>query len=402
MKTATIDTSTITGYIRDLIIDNRQFISPDRGALLNSAGCSLFLYHYAEAYEDDLAYDQAGLFSQPLFDGVRNYQLEAPGTVSICSGVIGSAWALRHLKQEGFIDFGNELDHIDQVAVEFYNRMAALGNYDYLHGALGALFYLLSATKDAHRLKVLHSLLGHLLENCNRTDELLYLSDFDMQKNVVNNGIINLGLSHGTPSLIPVLCKAVQYDTSFAYLLPSIEKLSNTIIAMKNRSNTGSIYPYRSVLGQHADFKTRLGWCYGDLGIAVSLYQAAEVLKSGSLKSHCYEIFERASSRRSLEEGQVRDAALCHGAAGISHLFREAAKWYQNDPGFSATADYWLDISNDLIQPYQSVITGRSKFHQEHGFLNSFSLLEGLSGIGLAYLSKIHHSSNWQHILLLP
>jgi hypothetical protein len=64
----------------------------------------------------------------------------------------------------------------------------------------------------------------------------------------------------------------------------------------------------------------RLAWCYGDAGTAVVLLRAADVLDDREVRTAGCELAALAA-RRAPEDAGVRDATLCHGAAGLVHLF---------------------------------------------------------------------------------
>jgi hypothetical protein len=65
---------------------------------------------------------------------------------------------------------------------------------------------------------------------------------------------------------------------------------------------------------------SRLAWCYGDPGVAAALLVAAQAVGEKSRERQALEIALHAAARPP-EQARVVDAGLCHGAAGLGHLF---------------------------------------------------------------------------------
>src|SRR5438093_719443 len=65
---------------------------------------------------------------------------------------------------------------------------------------------------------------------------------------------------------------------------------------------------------------TRVAWCYGDLGIAVALFLAARCVNESSWQNEALALARNVAGRPPEQSG-VKDCGLCHGAAGVGHLF---------------------------------------------------------------------------------
>jgi len=150
--------------------------------------------------------------------------------------------------------------------------------------------------------------------------------------------------------------------------------------------------------------KSRMGWCYGDLGIATVLYQAGKALKEESWINKALEILLfAATQRRNLEDNAVKDAGLCHGAAGIGHLFYRMW-WDTKLPEFKAAADYWFDQTLKMAT-FEDGLAGFKAYEvyeEKPRWTNQYDLIIGVSGIGLAMLSYYHETEpTWDECLLL-
>ena len=85
---------------------------------------------------------------------------------------------------------------------------------------------------------------------------------------------------------------------------------------------------------------TRLAWCYGDLGIAFALYRAARARG----RDDPAEALALARNRgtETQEQAGVLDAGLCHGTAGVAHLYMRRHR-ASGDAELGQAARIWLD-----------------------------------------------------------
>ena len=94
-----------------------------------------------------------------------------------------------------------------------------------------------------------------------------------------------------------------------------------------------------------------------------------------------------ATKRRDLQDNFVQDAGLCHGTAGIGHIFYRMW-WNTRMPEFKAAADYWFEQTLKMAR-FPDGLAGFKAWHSEKygGWVKDYGLLEGVSGIGLALLT---------------
>jgi lantibiotic modifying enzyme len=118
----------------------------------------------------------------------------------------------------------------------------------------------------------------------------------------------------------------------------------------------------------------RSAWCYGDPGVAVALLAAGR-------REEALEV-ARAAASRPLENCGVVDGGLCHGAAGLLHVFNRLHQATGEDI-LAEAARRWFDQA--LVLPVD-----------EDGFL------EGRAGVGLALLAAATAiEPAWDRVLLL-
>jgi hypothetical protein len=178
-------------------------------------------------------------------------------------------------------------------------------------------------------------------------------------------GYVDLGVAHGVAGALAVLgaCDGVQALTAAHRAL--VERAVDWLLA--RQLPDGALRFPQWISPTEAPARARLGWCYGDLGIACALDGVAASLGRADWRAAARDLARRAAAVASDESGVV-DAGLCHGAAGVAHLF---ARLHQRhgDELFAGAARAWY--ARALAMPASGA----------PGFLG------GAAGVGLALLS---------------
>ena len=145
--------------------------------------------------------------------------------------------------------------------------------------------------------------------------------------------------------------------------------------------------------------KGRLAWCYGDLGIGMALWQSGKAVDNKGWKEKGLEILLQSTKRRDLKESLVSDAGICHGSAGVALIFR---RMYLETciEEFNEATNYWITKTLDFAHFVDGLAGYKTKLASE--WKCDYSLLTGISGIGLVLLSYIENNQQkWDEILLL-
>ena len=124
------------------------------------------------------------------------------------------------------------------------------------------------------------------------------------------------------------------------------------LLSRKLPANGESVFPPAWGPGAEAQSDAR-AWCYGDPGIAAALLLAARAagrarLGGGSPRPRPHR------GAAAAETSGVVDAGLCHGAAGLGHLFNRLHQ-ATGDPELLAAARAWLGRALDLREPGRGV-----------------------------------------------
>jgi len=112
----------------------------------------------------------------------------------------------------------------------------------------------------------------------------------------------------------------------------------------------------------------------------------------------------RHAAMRDTEVAGVRDAGLCHGAAGVGHVFN---RFYQatGDPVIGEAARFWFDRCLDMQRPDEG-IAGFSAWWKPIGKTAARwtalpGFLMGAAGIGLALLGAVTPTEpEWDCVLM--
>jgi hypothetical protein len=208
---------------------------------------------------------------------------------------------------------------------------------------------------------------------------------------------INLGLAHGLPGVIGMLAlaRAALADRAIAGGggaggprsggAMSAELLDGAVrwlLASRLPEDTASWFPAWVDPGV-ARVPGRQGWCYGDAAIARVLWLAAEAADEPAWRRIALQVARRAAARP-LPEGGELDAGLCHGSAGLGHIFNH--HWQATgERVFADAARRWFRLALARL---------------DH--LSGDGLLSGKTGVALALLHAVTpRAPTWDRVLLL-
>lgn len=321
-----------------------------------------------------------------------------------CEGASGFGWVLDHLEQENFIESDNDsfLSQFDQQIYTAMSGSLSIGNYDFLYGAIGNALYFLNRYKNTKEIKLKQKYEAillefiFLLEKISVKDEDKTKWFYVLSKSESKN--CSLGLCHGISSIIAFLSKLHNFAVFKEKTAPLLQNSINYLLSLKNKNEDAfSLFPNFSINSQDSLRRSRLAWCYGDLGIGITLLQAAKSIGDSVLSELALSILKHAAQRRTTEQTLMEGTSICHGTYGAAKIFHRAHLMTQEEI-FRQAAEYWIQeglratiCKNDQldIQSWQSSV-------------KSLTLLDGVCGIGLVildYLTGI--DSHWDECLLI-
>ena len=228
-------------------------------------------------------------------------------------------------------------------------------------------------------------------------NEALALHDEALATFLRSNTISRPGAAHGSAGVIAALTACVRFGCCTTRSTKILRLATTALTASCIETAEGKRMPLLFGLDrpQHQS-----GWCNGDLGVAVILYNSGRVLKHRVLMSLALELARR-EARQALS-GKVRspsNPALCHGHAGRAHLFNRL---------YQATGDRLLRraalfaLSECLrLRVAGSGVGGFVVVEDEKPPILVRGFLQGAAGIALALLAATGDTdSTWDQVLI--
>lgn len=391
---------TITNISKILSADN-NLDNKNSGLLTGAAGTALFFHHLNQIIPNESHHDNCLRYIEKSIDAIENQQLG----YTFCSGISGIAWGLEYFSEQELFEVGEE-DFLSELDIQLYNcSMSDIenNNVDFLHGGVGGIAYFLNRLPNIYAENCLQDFAHLLWEKAEKEkNEIKWKNSFNQERTepYLIKGY-NLGLSHGIPSIISVLIKIYNKNIAKNKCKELISGSIEWLLNQKLPTSYDSIFP-NSVGSTIEMNNSRLSWCYGDLGIASTLWQAGKVLNNEIWKQEAINILLHSSKRKDLKENSILDAALCHGTAGIAHIFNR----FYKETGiktFDKSRWYWLEQTLKMAK-WEDGLAGYKTWQGDQGWQNEGGLLEGIAGIGLALLGFLTDDVNdlaWDSCLLL-
>jgi lantibiotic biosynthesis protein len=306
-------------------------------------------------------------------------------------GFLSIAWTVEHLHHDqGGDDDPNE--EIDRALYELLAKTPWRGEYDLTSGLAGFGAYALERWPGSMASACLSRV-------CERLEELAMPQDVGIawptaewnlrpeEQQSFPHGMVNLGVAHGLPGVLPVLARAAAVGVTAEPARALLRGAVAWLLSRKLSAHQESVFPY--AWGPGAELRpARAGWCYGDPGIAVTLLITARAAGVPSWEAEALGL-ARTAARRTSESSGVRDAGLCHGAAGLGHLFNRLYH-FTGDPELLIAARTWMARALDMRQTSGGVggyVAWKPTDTGEMGWCDDPCLLTGAAGVALALLA---------------
>jgi len=392
----------IDRILRDTYQDHTEI-----GVLSGISGLALFQFYYGkllgEESNTDVGAEMLSLVIQKINEGYSYH--------TFCTGISGAAWAMELLKQEGFIDLDTDalFSELDDFLVASMERtQSEIVFYDFLHGSIGVGYYFLkryqntqSAVLKTRYKKILLRIVAALDESAQKDSETARWESFLIKEDGLRG--FNLSLSHGISSIINFLSRLVIYDDFYTEVKDLLQQSVRYVLSLKSiDTSSTSAFPNWVTLESEKSDNTRLAWCYGDLGVGLSLWKAGKALNNISLSETAIAVLVHSTQRRDLAEAKVIDAGLCHGTFGIMHIYNYMYTETQ-EVAFKEAADFWMqEALNMAVHKNGHAGYMQWKAGETNGWKKESNLLEGIAGIGLSIISYLApFDTQWDECLLM-
>jgi lantibiotic modifying enzyme len=361
-------------------------------------------YGYFSRFEPDRGRDRTAIrILERAIDKLSEQRL-AP---SLYGGYTGVAWTVAHLERFLLDPAGEDSNASIDVALEQeLSRAVWDGPYDLIDGLVGFGTYALERLPRPSAEACLRRIIGHLERVSVVTpDGVTWWSPpkflGPIGRRQFPDGCYNLGVAHGTPGIIALLTAACVARVSTETSRRLLDGAISWLLAQELKSDSIARFPCFVGPGGTSG-RSRLAWCYGDLGIAATLLSAARCLGNPAWEREALRT-ARIAAARSQEQSGVVDAGLCHGAAGVAHVFNRLFQ-ATGDPSLHDAALRWYRRTLELRRPGEGVagyVAWLPDAHGDLGWRDDRGLLTGIAGIGLALLAGLSpEEPGWDRFLL--
>jgi lantibiotic modifying enzyme len=317
-------------------------------------------------------------------------------------GFSGIGWVTTHLAGRLFEESEDSCLEIDEILLGSLTRLSEESKYDLFEGLVGLGVYALERLPRPSAVSLLEAVVAHLAARAEHTPEgaCFFNSPETLApqyRDLFPQGTYNLGMAHGVSGVIALLGSACQAGIATEQARPLLEASVSWLLARERPAQSDFLFPNTYTPDQPGVDRSRLSWCHGDLGVATALLLAARGAGEASWESAARRIALVAATR-SIDDPRVADAELCHGSAGIGHIFN---RLYQTtgEALLGEAARSWLGRALAMHEPGLGVggycMSQAGKRFDHPGFRI------GSSGVGLALLASVSPvEPAWDRLLL--
>ncbi|MBV9445653.1 MAG: lanthionine synthetase C family protein [Streptosporangiaceae bacterium] len=307
-----------------------------------------------------------------------------PLTSSLYGGFIGIAWAAEVVDR--LLGAGGEDRNgdVDDALTKLLARYPEHAPYDLIHGLTGLGVYALARWPRPGATQCLLGVVEQLARRARQDHDGVYwwtpASWRGPQWARYQRDGVDLGVAHGIGGVIPLLARVHKLGLAQQTVRPLLDGAVGWLLAHMVDGASGPTVP-ASVADGIEPSPARTAWCYGDPGVAAALLLAARDVGEPAWEAAATGLAVRAAARPPDQTGVV-DAGLCHGSAGLAHLFN---RMYQMtaEPALADAARFWvertLDLCSAAVRGRDAALTDASEPPWKGP-----GLLEGASGVALA------------------
>ncbi|MCH5216818.1 MAG: hypothetical protein J1F10_07730 [Muribaculaceae bacterium] len=358
------------------------------GLLSGDFGKIIYLYEYSKI---NPSYAKtADELLQKLFDTYRSTQY----IPTYCGGIAGFGIGLHILENSKYVSGANNyLSDIDNYLSICLQNFLTNSNLDFLHGASGLGYYFeIRARKNNKTAK---ECIYRYIDNLERTAIIGKTGDKEYIKWKFDNNEkskeYNISLSHGLSSVAILLTRIYKNSNDASLndrILKLLDGITNYLLSQRiNQFYYGSFFP--TFPKECAPLnKSRLAWCYGDLGISTALLHISNVTHNKCAFSTALGVAEFAAKNRlSPSKNAVYDSGICHGSSGVAQYFSRIYD-LTNNPIFYNAYDFWKNITLNHCVVTDCQVNFPSYDASSKGWKNNTYILEGNAGCALMLMKS--------------
>lgn len=374
-------------------------------------GAPIFFFLLYKYKNDEYYLNKIDEFIEYFFEYLNNSENQIG--LTYCDGLCGIGQMLNFLHNRKVLqsDPAEALEAIDDIlynnidyflsVVEELPHEQKIEQIDFLHGAFGIAYYLLSRPKNDNEYKLLR-LFDKLAEIVEDGCKLASSVKHEVE---INDSLhkTNLGLAHGNISYILILSEFLKIYPEKAHIKNTIKLSAYTVLSFKNQNeNSNYNFPGIAINRITAIYDNiHLGWCYGDQTVSFGLYQAGIAINDNFLIEEAQKIALKTLNRQQLSAAHVFDSEFCHGASSVAYFHW---KWYKitKNESFLSAYHHFLEQALKLCD-FEEGIAGFKKYEGPNKYRNAIGMLDGLIGVGIFLLDAQlnNKESGWESFFLL-
>ena len=318
---------------------------------------------------------------------------------SLFCGFPGVAWVAELIQDRPGESMDDSNEEVDEFLLELLERGPWNGPYDLVDGLAGIGVYFLERLPLRNARRCLSLLVQRLDEKSGGgTDWPPFPSSLGDPAPPQRPSRVNLGLAHGVPGPIAVLgliaSTGIEQARARRLLMNAFDWLT------QQRQGPDQDIAFADCT---MSSNSRSAWCYGDPGAAAALLLAGRSVGDRNCQRFAMEV-ARLSARRRFDRTGVVDAGLCHGTAGLGHLYN---RMYQatSDDVMKQAALNWFQRTLALRRAGEGIggfSTWSFELKREGEWQADPCWLTGSAGIGLALMAGISEIEPvWDRAMLL-
>ncbi|NNU93389.1 hypothetical protein ETC01_09100 [Geobacillus sp. NFOSA3] len=227
-----------------------------------------------------------------------------------------------------------QLPNVINNAIKNINQGVSMTDYDVIGGLTGIGRYLLYHLDNPEMKKLLSDILNYLITLAEDKEvrdttvpgwyipnEHQFLSEEKIQ---YPNGNFNLGFAHGISGCLALLSIAKIKGYEIDKQTEAINNIAEWLVKWHQIDEFGPLWPRRVSWEEFESNKLESkvsayeAWCYGETGIARSIWLAGKALKNDDWKEIALQTFI-GMYHRSKQNYSLISPTYCHGIAGTLH-----------------------------------------------------------------------------------
>lgn len=323
-------------------------------------------------------------------------------------GYTGVGLTLELVRRAGLarVDGADALDRALLASIERFDGAAPPHAYlDLISGPAGQAVYACARLPRVRARRALEAIVGWLDRRAlAAAGGVTWLSPPrpDARADQIPGAVFDLGIAHGVPGILAVLARILEAGISVRttrrllaagtrWLVQQVHDRDgpafDTYVPRDLDADRGAAFP---------PMPSRLGWCYGDPGVAAALLRIAHALGDDELRARAMAIVRRIAAIR--RDPSVEDASLCHGSAGLLHIFHRIYR-ATGDPAARDAAIHWAERTL-VVRAGPHAVAGDPP--PDGPPLSPLRFLVGAAGSALALLAAASATVPvWDTVLLL-